>query len=251
LREIFRDDRFRAGTAKTVSDTYRRPAVMIHKLIPGLGAVALAFAGATHAATLNNPGLESGSASFIETVPQGSGANGWSVVYANIEFVRTGYSGAGDIVQSAHEGEWFVDLNGTQGPGGLRQSLLTDPNQQYRIGFWMSGNPGPLGSTSGGGPKTLDVLWNGAVVGSFSYTHLPGDRWNNLRWEAHSVLVNGVGLSGGFDTLEIRSTSNFYAAAGPFVDALSITAVPEPGTWAMLAAGLGLLGVVGARRGKS
>ena len=223
---------------------------MIRKLIPGLGALLVALPGAGHAVAFSNPGLESTSPAFIETVPHDSGANGWSVVYANIEFVRTGYSGAGDVVQSAHEGDWFVDLNGTQGPGGLRQSLLTDPNQQYRIDFWMSGNPGPLGVTTSGGPKTLDVLWNGAVAGSFSYTHLPGDQWSNLRWESHSVLVTGVGLSGGFDTLEIRSTSNFHAAAGPFVDALSITAVPEPGTWAMLAAGLGLLGVVGARRGK-
>jgi hypothetical protein len=54
----------------------------------------------------------------------------------------------------------------------------------------------------------------------------------------------------GLDSLEIRSTSAFYAAAGPFVDAISITAVPEPGTWAMLAAGLGLMAVGAQRRHK-
>lgn len=220
---------------------------MIRKLIPALGAAALAFAGTTDAATLANAGLESAAPPFIESVGAGTTANGWTAVGANIEFVRNGFSGAGDVIQSAHEGEWFVDLNGVQGPAAIQQSVATDAGQQYRIDFWMSGNPGPLGTTTSGGPKTLDVLWNGAVVGSFSYTHLPGDRWNNLRWEDHSVFVRGLGA---LDALMFRSTSTFYSDAGPFVDALSITAVPEPGTWAMLAAGLGLLGVVGARRGR-
>lgn len=207
-------------------------------------ALASLLATPAFAADVLNGGLESGSVAFIETVSAGNSANSWRAVGANVEFVKNGYAGAGDVVQAAHEGDWFVDLNGTQGPGGIGQDIVTAVGQQYRIEFWMSGNAGPLGTTSADGAKTLDVLWNNAVVGSFTFAHQPGDAWSNLRWEQHSVIVSGAS---GLDSLELRSTSSFYAAAGPFVDAVSITAVPEPGTWATLAAGLALI-AVGARR---
>lgn len=208
-------------------------------------AVALALAaGEASAVTVVNGGLESTAVGTIETVAGGATANDWRATITDIEFVKNGFSGSGDVVASAQEGDWFVDLNGVSGPSGIGQDITTTSGQAYRIEFWMSGNAGPLGSTRADGSRSLDVLWNNSVVGSFTFTFQPGDQWNNLRWEKHSVLVTGAS---GLDSLEIRSTSNFYAAAGPFVDAISITAVPEPGTWAMLVAGLGVVGI-GVRR---
>ncbi len=207
-------------------------------------ALAVQASGAA-AATVVNGGLESSAPPFIESVTPGNTANGWRAVGKDIEFVKNGFSGAGDVVASAQEGDWFVDLNGVSGAGGIGQDIATTAGQAYRIEFWMSGNAGPLGSTSADGSRSLDVLWNNSVAGSFTFTFQPGDQWNNLRWEKHSVLVTGAS---GLDSLEIRSTSSFYAAAGPFVDAITITAVPEPGTWAMLAAGLGLMAVGVHRR---
>jgi hypothetical protein len=209
-------------------------------------AAALALSvGEASAVTVVNGSLESTAAGTIESVPAGISANDWRATLSNIEFVKNGFSGSGDVVASAQDGDWFVDLNGVSGPGGIGQDIATDSDQVYRVDFWMSGNAGPLGSTSADGSRSLDVLWNNSVVGSFTFVFQPGDQWNNLRWEKHSVLVTGAS---GFDSLEIRSTSAFYAAAGPFVDAISITAVPEPGTWAMLAVGLGLMGLGVKRR---
>ena len=199
-------------------------------------------AGEASAVTVANGSLESTAVGTIETVGAGNSANGWSATLNNIEFVREGFSYLGDVVDSALDGDWFVDLNGVSGPGGIRQVIDTDPGQAYRIDFWMSGNAGPLGTTSADGSRELNVLWNNGVIAGFTFVFQPGDQWNNLRWEKHSVLVMGAT---GLDSLEFRSMSNFYAHAGPFVDAVSITAVPEPGTWAMLAAGLGLM-VLGA-----
>jgi len=48
------------------------------------------------------------------------------------------------------------------------------------------------------------------------------------------LLVVG---SGGLDTLEFRSTSSTFAAAGAFIDGVSISAVPEPATWALMLGG--------------
>lgn len=191
-----------------------------------------------HAATLVNGGLESTFAGTLQQVPAGSSANGWNVSGHNIEFTRVGHTTNGNTISAALEGLWFVDLNGNQGPGAISQALATVAGQSYQINFWMSGNPGPNGVTSGGAPKTMDLRWNSAVVDSFSYAHQSGDNWGNLRWLAQSVLVAGTG---GLDTLQFLSTSTTYPAAGVFIDAVSITAVPEPATWALMLTGVAAL----------
>ena len=218
---------------------------MQSKILVAAALASLCRTGGARAATVANGSLESSSAATIESVAAGSSANDWRATGNNIEFVKNGFSGSGDVVASAQDGDWFVDLNGVGGPGGIGQDIATESGQSYRIDFWMSGNAGPLGSMKADGSRSLDVLWNNSVVGSFTFVFQSGDQFNNLRWEKHSVLVDGAS---GLDSLEIRSTSNAYVAAGPLVDAISITAVPEPGTLAMLAAGLGLMGVGVKRR---
>lgn len=96
------------------------------------------------------------------------------------------------------------------------------------------------------GSKSLVAEWNGAGADSATYQHQAGDNWSNLRWEPHSFLVQASASS---STLGFRSTSTYYPAAGPFVDAISVTAVPEPATLALWLAGLGLVAGVARRRG--
>ena len=218
--------------------------VRSHRLVVALAALTSLVGQAASATTLVNGSLESPSASFIQTVAAGQSANGWSVIGANIEFVRAGYSNGADTVAPAADGDWFVDLNGTQGPGRIAQTFDTVAGQWYRIDFAMSGNAGPGGATAADGSKSLNVLWNGGTAASATYLHQPGDRWDNLRWEWHDVLVQATGSS---STLTFQSASSFYSAAGALVDAIQVTAVPEPGTAAMLLAGLAM-GTVLRRR---
>lgn len=197
------------------------------------------------AAPLANGSLESGAAGYIQTVSANTSANGWTVSGANIEYVKAGYGSAGDMVGAAKDGLWFVDLNGTQGPGRISQTFDTVAGQWYRVDYWMSGNAGPNGTTSADGTKSLVALWNGATADTATYLHQSGDRWSNLRWEGHSFLVQASTTS---STLGFRSTSTVYAAAGPFIDAISVTAVPEPAEAAMWLAGIGMLAAVSRRR---
>lgn len=163
----------------------------------------------------------------------------------NIEFVKSGYSNGSDTVGAAKDGDWFVDLNGTQGAGVIRQSFDTVAGQWYRVDYWISGNAGPGGVTMGDGAKSLDAKWNNVTADSATYLHQAGDKWSNLRWEAHSFLAQASGSS---STLSFHSTSTVYNAAGPFIDNISVTAVPEPATLALWLAGIGLVAGAARRR---
>ena len=214
--------------------------------------VAAAFAAAlftvastAQAAPFSNGSLESTSASTIESVSGSSSANGWSTGSLNIEFVKAGYTNGSDTVGAAQDGDWFVDLNGVLGPGSIQQTFDTVAGQWYRVDYWISGNAGPGGATMADGAKSLQAAWNGSTADSATYAHQSGDNWSNLRWEAHSFLVQASGTS---STLGFQSTSTFYSDAGPFIDSISVTAVPEPATLALWLAGIGLVASAVRRR---
>jgi hypothetical protein len=58
----------------------------------------------------------------------------------------------------------------------------------------------------------------------------------------------------GFDYIATTNTTTLYflsmqnSAYGPALDNVSVTAVPEPESYAMLLAGLGLMGAIARRR---
>ena len=210
-----------------------------------VAAAVAAFAAGAQAAPFANGSLESTAGGNIQTVSASTTADSWSVAVANVEYVKSGYSNGSDTVGAAQDGDWFVDLNGTQGPGRISQTFDTIAGQWYRIDYWISGNAGPNGSTMADGSKSLTASWNGGTADSATYAHQSGDNWSNLRWEGHSFQAQASGTS---STLPFQSTSSYYIPAGPFIDAISVTAVPEPATLALWLAGLGLVAGVARRR---
>jgi len=162
-----------------------------------------------------------------------------------------------------------IDLDGSSGPGTIRtlSSFSFIAGQTMRITFDLSGNQ------RGGSDDswTLALNFTGAPTGTFSgfggFAGVGGGPINNLslfssqRLTAPDAPFASYGMdftaaSAGTVRYSIGTTSadNF----GPIVDnvvvgrwdgqVLAQDVVPEPSTWAMLAFGLGAMGLVARRR---
>jgi hypothetical protein len=165
--------------------------------------------------------------SVIRTVLPGQSYGGWtSVGSGDIEFC--GPLAAGPAAQ----GQGLVDLNGVAFQGAISQNLGTSSGTTYNLRFAMSGNPGLPGQFKLG-DKTMNVLWNGNVVGAFTFSHLGADTQQNLRWEYHELTLIGNGN----DVLSFASTTSTYSDAGPMLDDITLIAVPEPSSIGLLIVG--------------
>jgi hypothetical protein len=172
----------------------------------------------------------------------GSDLPGWLALPGDSIEVRNG------LVGSAQEGVDFVELDSTHNSSMLT-SFGTLAGQTYALSFYYSGrafsaddNPAVAGGVVPGSSDGLSVSVGGTTVNLVSATNTTLD---NV-WTLYTATFVGTG----------KSMSLLFAATGDndsygaSLDNVSVTAVPEPATLAMMAAGvLGLLGL-GRRRGR-
>ncbi len=108
-----------------------------------------------------------------------------------------------------------------------------------RAGAWAAYNPS--GSTRGDWTATAFDASNNFLA---SVGEGPVATYSDIAWQTFSLGTSGID--------HVTFTGNhhgFYGTANPMITSLSFTTpVPEPETYAMLLAGLGLLGVAGRRR---
>lgn len=155
-----------------------------------------------------------------------SGLTGWNIVTGNVDLIGNYWAPS--------DGNQSLDLNGTTA-GSISQTFATTSGQKYHISFDLAGNP------DGGDPlKTLLVSISPQVFYSFNTTN--------------QSKVNMGWTTNGFDYIATANTATLYflsmqnSAYGPALDNVSVTAVPEPESYAMLLAGLGLMGAIARRR---
>lgn len=210
--------------------------VRYFKVALAVGAAALAPASLSAAESLTNGGFEAPEVAgpcCITSPP--TLIPGWTAT-PNVNVVNGTFSSSPAGTNLALEGDQYLDLVGQGGEGSISQTFATVEGQVYTLKFGYSHN-----LFSGLGSASARLL-----VGSLSdsITHTGGTN-SNLNW---------VNYLGSFTALGNSTTLTFVnTAGGPnegvFLDAVSVAAVPEPSTWAMLILGFGLLG--GAMRRRS
>ncbi|SHM26995.1 choice-of-anchor C domain-containing protein [Duganella sacchari] len=199
------------------------------RLIQAAAIAALFASGAASAAATNiivNGDFES----YTGYVPNGgytliaAGSNaisGWTVGGVSVDLIKNSY---GSVSGTS------VDMLGTPGPGVLSQAFNYAANTTYTLSFDVSRNPN-------GSYTAVQVDVNG-IQNLYVGTGTPTN---------HSFTFT-TGNSAGSQLLTFSSVGG-DGYSGAVLDNVSLTAaVPEPETYAMLVAGLGLLGFVARRR---
>jgi|SRR5471030_277543 len=194
------------------------------KLILAAAIAAASVSGAASAANLiQNGDFEIASGVNLNNyvvVGAGDGAiANWTVGGNSVDIINNSYN--------AISGN-SIDMLGSPGPGILSQSFNTVAGTTYTLSFDLTHNPYSHGAG-------LDVFVGG----------------NHYSFEGSTPVTNytfNFTTTGGLQALTFSSVGG-DGWSGAVLDNVSVTAaVPEPETYAMMLAGLGLVGFIARRR---
>jgi choice-of-anchor C domain-containing protein len=206
-------------------------------LCAAAGVLALA-APAAQANLLVNGSFEVGpspGATFVNLSTGSTVVTGWTVTGLTVDYVGG--------LWVASDGSRSIDLDGSVGSpftnGGVAQTFATTPGMQYVVHFDLAGNPNNLPTL-----KPMRVSAGGQSQ-DFSFD-ISGHSVSDMGWLAQTWTFNAVAAT---TTLEFRSLTQAPKVGwGAVVDNVSVTAVPEPGTWALMLGGLLAMAGVARRR---
>ncbi len=192
------------------------------------------MATASQAVTIVNGSFEAGTftgAPFDTLAAGNTSITGWSIGGAGVDWIGSYWQ--------ASQGNRSIDLSALSA-GSLSQSIATVIGQRYSVSFDLAGNPT-------GSPllKQVVVTINGGDASTFDFT-TGATSTANMGWVGNTYNFTATST-----TSVLKFTSLANTASGPALDNVSISAVPEASTWAMLIAGFGMVGVSARRRRRS
>jgi hypothetical protein len=140
--------------------------------------------------------------------------------------VDPSFSGIDNL--AAHSGSFGAFFGDFGTPGSISQSFATLVGASYNIHLWLR--------SDGLAPNSLAVLWNGTTVYSAA----------NLAPFAYTEIVIDPQATAASTTLELRVRDDNGFLELDDISVRAVSAVPEPGSLALL--GAGLLTIVAVRR---
>ncbi|CAM5784430.1 DUF642 domain-containing protein [Rhizobacter fulvus] len=198
--------------------------------VPAIGAL---LASNAHANLLTNGSFESGlfvnQGNATMSLAAGSSViSGWTVVNDTAAWI-----GAGNpFGLSAHDGNFFLDLTNYQAGApfaGMSQVIATQPGAVYSFSFDLGssnlwGRPSAITASAGGTSATFTSPLTGT----------------NNDWQHFSLAFTATSTA---TTVLLQGAAgiNYIGLDNVSVDLVSLPAVPEPGTWGLLLAGLAVL----------
>ena len=210
----------------------------LHLLAVAAAPFAMIAASPAAAAGLVNGSFETStcgaSSGSFATVNAGNNCiTGWTVDSGSVDYIN-GYWQAQSGVRS-------VDLAGNN-PGTISQIFDTVAGHLYSVDYYLSGNP------DGGAAAKFGVVSavNGAVISSATFLGLQGASHASMNYLPWNFTFTATGPTTKLSFASNPNAGNFYGAA---LDSVTVSsAVPEPGTWALLL--VGFLGIGATMRTK-
>lgn len=171
----------------------------------------------------------------------GTSFYGWTVTSGDSIELRN------DIVGKAQDGYMFVELD-SRANSGMSQTIDTVVGQAYQVSFYASSRPqSDLYNGNSFAGNIVPASSNGLTM-TFGTATVSVDTTANPTtgniWTLYTTT---------FTATSTQTTLNFQATGtsdsyGTSLDNVSVTAVPEPATYAMMAAGMLMLGALARRR---
>jgi choice-of-anchor C domain-containing protein len=157
---------------------------------------------------------------------------GWNVLYNNVDIVNTlvGWGSA------AANGKQALDLVGYGSTGAISQAFSTIAGQVYTLSFAYGNNPSSTSEAA-----AAFSIFGGSTLLSSSVASS-----NGLGWSTYS----GTFLANSATTILTFNNTIGGNNGGLLLDAVSVSAVPEPSTWALMLLGFAGLGFFAYRRTK-
>jgi Protein of unknown function (DUF642)/PEP-CTERM motif len=211
-----------------------------------IGAAALALSGAAQANLLVNGSFELGTvttAGYEYLNPGATAMSGWTVVADNLLWFHTSYTDSSGTL-AASDGAKFLDLTATSANctpcGGVEQTIATTAGVSYTLAFDLgSSSTYLIPSTIAATAEIVQGGLGGVQTQSFTSTATGANNWQ--RFSMNFVAANA--------STTVRLVGTFAQLDYVGLDNVSVTAaVPEPGTWALMLAGMAAVGSVASRR---
>lgn len=152
---------------------------------------------------------------------------GWTTGANGVE-IRNAVAG------TAADGVRFAELD-TTGNGWISQTIQTNAFQSLELAFSYAPRAGVAAKSNG-----IQIFWNDQSLGSITANGGSGPSWLDLVYDVQAD-------ASGFGVLKFAAIGTSDSLGGS-LDNISVTAIPEPGSAAMLLAGLGILAVTARRR---
>ena len=157
------------------------------------------------------------------------GLTGWTIETGSVDLINTYWNPAG--------GAYSLDLSGNE-DGVISQSFATVVGQRYLVSFAMAGNPDDTNHPN----KTMEV---GLSLGDYYTFNTTGKTHSDMGWAQNSFEFKATGT---LSELYFLSANEYNSPYGVALDNITVTAIPEPESFAMFLAGLGLIAAVARRR---